>query len=436
METTHTTYFEEKFHQLQSLQTDDFFKNIRREGFDAFSKAGLPTHRNEEWKYTSLQNVFKEKYHLLESQNVEEFAAFNLNQFRLPGCENANELVFINGKFVPELSILHSSKNQLTVLPLEEAIHSSYGEIIKEHLNKSTLFIKDGIHALNTSFIHNGVFIYVNKNAALQKPVYVYHFSNTTNYPVLSQPRSLVYIDENAQVQLTEVYKTIGAMDSFTNEVMEVVVNKNALFEYYKLQHDEAHASHVGTTHIRQIAKSYTHSVVITLNGGIIRNNTNVILEAAGNEAHLYGLYLLKGNTHVDNHTLVDNAQPNCLSNELYKGIIDEKATGVFNGKIFVRSNAQKTNAYQSNKNILLGDNATVNSKPQLEIFADDVKCSHGCTVGHLDEEAMFYLRTRGISKEKAQAMLLQAFAADMIEQIKIEPLRRYVEQLVINRLS
>jgi Fe-S cluster assembly protein SufD len=225
-------------------------------------------------------------------------------------------------------------------------------------------------------------------------------------------------------------------MDSFTNEVVEIVVKDNAILEYYKIQNDRANGSHVGTTHIRQIGKSYAHTVIVSLDGGMIRNNTNIVMEAAGNEAHMYGLYLLKGNSHVDNHTLVDNRMPNCFSNELYKGVMDERSTGVFSGKIFVRPDAQKTNAYQTNNNILLSDNATVNTKPQLEIFADDVKCSHGCTVGRLDEEALFYLRARGISKEHAQAMLLKAFAESIIEQIKIEPLKDYAEQLIVDRLA
>ena len=243
-------------------------------------------------------------------------------------------------------------------------------------------------------------------------------------------------MDKSAKLQIVENYATLGPMDSFTNEVIEIIVDTNAIVEYYKIQSDLITASQVGTTHIRQIGKSYVHTFTVSLNGGMIRNNTDIIMEAAGNEAHMYGLYLLKGRTHVDNHTLVDNTKPNCFSNEFYKGIIDERATGVFSGKIFVRPDAQKTNAYQSNKNILLSDEATVNTKPQLEIFADDVKCSHGCTVGQLDEEALFYLRTRGISREHAQSMLLQAFAADIVEQIKPEPLRKYVEEKIIERLA
>ncbi len=431
-------YFGDKFNQLQSLDPDVFLSSVRKEGFKAFNDKGIPSHKMEEWKYsgTGVSNLFKKEYRLPEDVKDFEVPQADIDGIRLPGFENANELVFVNGKYIPQLSTIRSSEDELVILPLEEAENGVYKEIINEHLGKSSIFINDGIHALNTSFIYGGVFIYAVKGQIIGNPVYLYHISDAANNHILSQPRSLVYVDKNAKLQLAETYKTIGSMDSFTNEVFEVVVNDNAIVEYYKIQNDNSNASQVSTTHIRQIGKSYAHTLVISLDGGMIRNNTNIIMEAAGNEAHMYGLYLLKGNSHVDNHTLVDNKMPNCFSNELYKGVIDGNATGVFSGKIFVRPDAQKTNAYQSNKNILLSDNASVNSKPQLEIYADDVKCSHGCTVGRLDEEALFYLRTRGISKEHAKAMLLQAFAASIVEQIKIEPLRNFAEQLIVDRLS
>jgi Fe-S cluster assembly protein SufD len=192
----------------------------------------------------------------------------------------------------------------------------------------------------------------------------------------------------------------------------------------------------VSTTHFRQVGKSCIHAVTISLNGDIVRNNLNMVMETAHSEAHMYGLYFLNGATHVDNHTVVDNVQPHCQSNELYKGIIDDSATAVFNGKIYVQKDAQKTNAFQSNKNILLSEAATVNTKPQLEIFADDVKCSHGCTIGQLDEEALFYLQSRGISKKAAQSLLVQAFAIDILEHIKPIEIRAYVEQLISERLE
>ncbi|MDQ6905033.1 MAG: Fe-S cluster assembly protein SufD [Bacteroidota bacterium] len=438
MDTVNTNYFEKKFDQLQAADGGNVISDIRKEGFKSFNKTGLPTTRNEEWKYTGpgISNLFKKQYHLAEDETGNTISVSDINLKRLPDSENANELIFVNGKYNAQLSNIRSSENELTVLPLEDASKGIFKEIITAHLNKSSLVVKDGIHALNTSFIYGGVFIYVNKKQVLDRPVYVYYFSDASENHTLSQPRSLIYVEESAKLQLVESFITTGSMDSFTNGVMEIVVNTNAIVEYYKVQNDVANASQVSTTHIRQIGKCYVHAVTISLNGGVIRNNMNLLMEEAGNEAHLYGLYLLKGTTHVDNHTLVDNKMPNCFSNEFYKGILDDSATGVFSGKIFVRPDAQKTNAYQSNKNILLSDNATINTKPQLEIFADDVKCSHGCTIGQLDEEALFYLRTRGISKEHAQSMLLKAFAEDIVSQIKLIPLRNYVEELIVDRLA
>lgn len=435
MDPINIAYFGEKFNQLQSSDPENIISDIRNEGFKTFNKAGLPSFKNEEWKYTKISTLFNKQYHFSEGLNSEITTA-DVDAVRLPGFENADELVFANGKFSPELSVIRSSEEELVVLPLGEAATGPYKELVAEHLDKSSRFINDGIHALNTSFIYGGVFIYVNKNKVLQHPVYLYHIADARENHTIAQPRSLVFVDKSARLQIVETYATLGSMDSFTNEVVEIVVDTNAIVEYYKIQNDKVNASQVGTTHIRQIGKSYVHAFSIALNGGMIRNNTDIIMEAAGNEAHMYGLYLLNGRTHVDNHTLVDNTKPNCFSNEFYKGIIDDYATGVFSGKIFVRPDAQKTNAYQSNKNILLSDHATVNTKPQLEIFADDVKCSHGCTVGQLDEEALYYLRTRGIGKDHAQSMLLQAFAADIVEQVKIEAVRNHIEDLITQRLA
>jgi Fe-S cluster assembly protein SufD len=430
------SYFKDRFKQLQNTSPKGQVARIRLKGFDTFNKAGLPALRNEEWKYTSISGLFDKEYHFAGDDGKPVLTLSDVDGIRLPGHQQANELVFVNGCFMPMLSTIRSPGDQLTVLPLEDAARGIYKEHIKEHLGQSSRYIKDGIHALNTSFIYGGVFIYVAKRQELEYPVYLYHLSDVREHHTLSQPRSLVYIDEGSKLQLVETFKTIGTSDSFTNQVMEVVVNNNAFIEYYKIQNDAANASQVSTTHIRQIGRSYAHAVTITLNGGMIRNNMNLVLEAAGNEAHLYGLYMLKGRTHADNHTLVDNREPNCFSNQLYKGIVDGNATGVFNGKIMVQPQAQKTNAYQSNKNILLSENASINTKPQLEIFADDVKCSHGCTVGQLDETALFYLRTRGIPIENARAMLLQAFTEDILDKVKPKLLRKHVKQLIKEHLS
>jgi Fe-S cluster assembly protein SufD len=284
--------------------------------------------------------------------------------------------------------------------------------------------------------VHGAVFVHISRNTQLEHPIYIYHITDSRSVNILSQPRSLVLLSEGAQVQIVEDYSTLGENESFTNQVMEIITETDTRLEYYKIQNDGPNTNQVSSTHIRQTGKSFSHAVTISLNGGLVRNNLNIILDAKNCEAHLYGLYFQSGNSHIDNHTIVDNIKPNCLSNELYKGILGDQATGVFNGKIFVRQPAQKTNAYQSNKNILLSDSSSVNTKPQLEIFADDVKCTHGCTVGRLNEEGLFYLQSRGITEKTARNLLLSAYASDILEQIKPEPIRVHVEKLINQRLE
>jgi len=300
----------------------------------------------------------------------------------------------------------------------------------------SSQYQKDGINALNTAFVRGAVFIYAGKAKLIEHPIYIYHITDARSVNILSQPRSLMYLNEQAQAQVVENYSTLGSNESFTNQVMEIIVENEARLEYYKIQNDGSNTNQVSTTHIRQIGKSFIQAVTISLNGGLVRNNLNVILDARNCEAHLYGLYFQSGHSHIDNHTIVDNIKPNCMSNELYKGILNNHATGVFNGKIFVRQLAQKTNAYQSNKNILLSDTCSVNTKPQLEIFADDVKCTHGCTVGRLNEEGLFYLQSRGISEKIARNLLLSAYAADILDQVKPAALRGYIEIQINERLE
>jgi Fe-S cluster assembly protein SufD len=437
MDTIKLNYFEEKYDQLQSAEMDSRISLLRKTGFETFNKAGFPTFRNEEWKYTDISSLFKKSYQLSPEAAQFSVTKNDIDPIRLPGYEAANELVFVNGCYQPLLSNIRTSADQLVVLTLDEALQqTAYREIIDQHLGSSSKYLKDGIHALNTSFIHQGLFIYVKKRQQPEQAIYIYNITDARQSATLAQPRTLLFADEDSKLSVAEIYHTLGNSDSFTNQVMEVVVTQNAWFEYYKIQHDNANSSQVSTTHIHQIGKCYVHALTVSLSGGMIRNNLNLIMDAPHNEAHLYGLYLLKDRCHVDNHTLVDNRSPNCFSNELYKGIVDDSATGVFSGKILVEKDAQKTNAYQSNKNIVLSDRASVNTKPQLEIFADDVKCSHGCTVGQLDEEALFYLRARGISQENAKAILLKAFASDILQQIKHDELRLHVEQLIANRLA
>ena len=420
--------------QLQVNGSNGKLTTVQQQALEAFNRMGIPTGRHEEWKYTRIGSLFNKSYAFPEKNITSALTSKDIDAFRLPGYEDANELVFVNGIYDAALSVIRSAA--LVVFPLEVAATNEYKEIVSKHLAHSNRYIKDGIHALNTAFVKQGVFIHIRKGQVAEHPVCIYHITDARSANIFSQPRTLIHIGEQAEVQLVETSGTIGMAENFSSHVMEVVVEKDANLEYYKIQNDAPEASQVSTTLLRQVGKSYVHTVTVSLNGNIVRNNLNIALEAEHAEANLHGLYFLDGQSHIDNHTVVDHVKPNCQSNELYKGIIDDKGTAVFNGKIFVQPDAQKTNAFQSNKNILLSESATVNTKPQLEIFADDVKCSHGCTVGRLDEEGMFYLQSRGISEKIARSLLVHAFAVDILEHIKPEPLRNYIDQLISKRLE
>jgi Fe-S cluster assembly protein SufD len=424
----------ERYQQLQSNNGSSALTPIERDAFNSFNTLGIPTVKNEEWKYTRISSVFNKQYAFNPESLSSSISEQDLDAIRFPGFEEANELVFVNGLYSSALSTIRSGN--LTVLSLEEATQNEYRDLVLHYLGHSGKYINDGLNALNTAFAAEGVFIHVKKGNIVEHPVYIYNIVDSKTANIFSQPRSLIYVAENAQVIFAESYTTIGKAESFINQVTEVVVEQGALLEYYRIQNDSAHANQVNTTHIRQVGKSLVNTVTVSLDGGIVRNNLNIAMESEHSESHFYGLYFLKGNTHVDNHTVVDNVKPHCESNELYKGVVDDRATAVFNGKIFVQKDAQKTNAYQSNKNLLLSNEATVNTKPQLEIYADDVKCSHGCTVGQLDEEAFFYLRSRGVSEKAAKSLLIHAFAVEILEHIKPVKVRQYVDELIAKRLG
>lgn len=426
-----TDTIQDKYKELNAVAGNGLLGNMRIKAYENYNKLGIPTSKNEEWRFTRLTPLINKNYAIHTKASLPSGEIINGIKMQ-QDC--AAELFFVNGVFAKEISSFDTET--LVVMPLLEAADSEYKNYLQHHLNQSSKYMKDGMNALNTAFVANGLFVLVKKNKTPGKPVCIFHLTDTINENIFVQPRTLLVVEENAQAQVIEFYKNNGFLECFTNEIIEIAVKENARLEYYKVQDENENCHHVGTTHIQQAGKCFTHCVTITLNGGTIRNNINMILEAPNNEGHLYGLYMVNGKTHVDNHSIVDNIMPNCFSNELYKGIMDDNATGVFNGKIFVRQDAQKTNAYQTNKNVLLSDSASVNTKPQLEIFADDVKCSHGCTVGSLDDEALFYLRARGLDEKQAKALLLHAFAADILEQVKPAILRNYLEEKINERLN
>jgi len=311
---------------------------------------------------------------------------------------------------------------------------SRFKAVIDVYFN--TIVKEDGMTALNTAYAKEGAFINLSKNTAADKPIEIIHFSTGADGASLSQPRNLIVVEDNSEVKIIERHQNLSDKKSFTNSVTEIYTGKNAHVDYYKIQNDTDQSTLVDNTFVEQHDNSVASVHTFAFGGEITRNNLNFYQKGEGIDSILNGVTILEGKTHVDHNTLVEHQEPNCESHQDYKGIFDERSTGVFNGKIIVDQIAQKTNAFQSNNNVLLSDKATVNSKPQLEIFADDVKCSHGCTIGQLDESALFYMRSRGIATKEAKALLMYAFANNVLESVKIPQLKARVNKIIAMKLG
>jgi Fe-S cluster assembly protein SufD len=398
----------------------------RKLAISAFEKQGFPNQKNEEWKYTDVKEVLENDFQI-ENRNVEES---DLNQFSIPSLEAIN-IVLVNGAFNAKLSSNQMLPKGLVIENLKDILYSE--KFSQADLKGYKPYNNDGFISLNEAFSENGVYIEVADNQHIELPVSIYLITKDASF---NQPKILLKVGNNASIQLIEIHRKEGNSSSFTNSITEISQQNDSHVKYYKIQYGSENENHVGTTQVNQIGKSIFNGVTITLGGNVIRNNFNITFGSPFSETHLYGLALIDGMTHVDNHTVVDHAVPNCESTELYKNIVDDSASAVFNGKIFVRKDAQKTNAYQSSKNILLSKEANAFSKPQLEIWADDVKCSHGSTTGQLDREALFYLRARGIGEKQAKAMLTKAYVNDILDKIEIPSLRKQLEQLIENRFE
>jgi Fe-S cluster assembly protein SufD len=402
---------------------------LRLEALDTFERLGLPI-KHEEFKYTPITRELEKHFTFAGSNSLS--SKTDISAFLIPDIE-ANVLVFINGIFSEENSRIISPSTELVIQRMENALANNAAAA--EHFGKYAKFESDAFAAWNTADWKSGTFIHVPKNTVVEKPVFIYNISDTTSNEVISTQRNLIVVERSSEVTILEKFDSVGSGNHFLNLVTEIAVDENAALNLYSIQNDSGNRFQYGLTEIHQKNSSRVNTFTFTLNGKLIRNNLHLSLDGEGIESHMYGLYLLSGNTLADNHTVADHKKPNSFSNELYKGIMDGTSRGVFNGKIYVRPQAQKTNAFQANRNILLTDKATVNTKPQLEIWADDVKCSHGCTSGQLDEEAVFYLRSRGISEETAQAMMLYAFAGEVLDAVKHPVLKNYLDEMISERL-
>lgn len=394
---------------------------LRTAAREALEKLGLPGNKNEEYKFTPITRALEKNFNFTANNPVSEIKT--LDGVTIPGMD-AHLIVFINGIFAKELS--HYDQGDVLIKQIT-GLENGFGTLADI---KSDPFL-----AWNTASWTTGVSIEVKPNTAVSKPVVLHYIHDASKAEVKSFIRNIVRLGKSSSLTLIEKQDTIGGEAGFSNIVTEGFIEDNAVLHLFSLQADTGKRFHFGQTTLWQARNSRVNSFTLTLDGKLIRNNLQLILDGEGIESHMDGLYILQGETLADNHTVVDHRKPNANSNELYKGVIDDNAKGVFNGKIYVRPDAQKTNAFQSNRNILLSDKATVNTKPQLEIWADDVKCSHGCTTGQLDEEAMFYLQARGIDKVTARAMMLYAFAGEVLNKISSEPLKNYFDSLISERL-
>jgi Fe-S cluster assembly protein SufD len=406
--------------------------SLRQDAIRRFGELGFPTNQQEEWRFTNIAPITKIEFQPIlqyESNGIEkkDIQDFILN--------DTIHLVFLNGMYSSKLSDITALPRGLMVGGLAET-SKKYPEKVQPLIAKLVKGGENAFTALNTAFLRDGGFVSVSEDVAVDRPIQFLFVSTKRDQAYAAQPRNLIIVGARGKLNVIETYVGIGQSSYFTNVVTEIMLEENSVLEHDKLQMEGEKAFHIGTTQIQMNASTRYTANSISLGASITRNTLTAVLDAEGCECTLNGLSIGLGNQTIDNHTAIDHAKPQCNSHELYKTILDGSAKGIFNGKIFVRKDAQKTDAKQTNKTLLLSDEATINAKPQLEIFADDVKCTHGATIGQLDDEQLFYLQSRGIDAAVARDILTTAFAGDIINKISFEPLRRQIEKLIHGRLQ
>lgn len=407
-------------------------EHLRQEAIEVFKEKGFPHRRDEEWKYTNIAPLLKVDYKLfpdgdtaLEYKDIKKYLINDIDTYTI---------IFVNGKYSSFLS--NTTHDEADICVLSSAMHKSVHQPVIENYYGKIAPKDDSLVALNTAFAKDGAFIYVPNNVILSKPIQIVHFSTGVSQEVMYQPRNLIVVGDNSQVQIIERHQTLDDKANLTNAVTEVNVGKNADVQIHKFQNDTDEVSLIDNVFISQERDSRASVFTFAFGGKIVRNNLNFYQKGENCNSVMDGITVIDGKQHVDHHTFVEHFAPHCESHEMYKGIYNDQARGVFNGKIYVHQDAQKLNAFQQNNNVLLSNSASIDTKPQLEIFADDVKCSHGCTVGQLEEESLFYMQQRGIPKNVAKALLLYAFASDALRHVNIPQIKTKVNQLIANKLN
>jgi Fe-S cluster assembly protein SufD len=416
----------------ERVDVDADLHDVRTEAFKNFEEKGFPTKKDEAWKYTSLNAILKNDFSVFpKNENTVQYS--DVKKYYLHEIDTY-KVVFVDGVFSSFLS--STTHDGLDVCLMSSALTKpKYKMVIDEYFNK--IANKDeSLTSLNTAFAYEGAYINIPRNKVADKPIEIINFSTGSESALLVQPRNLIIVGENAHVQIIERHQSLNENPVLTNSVTEIFAQKRAIVDYYKIQNDNLEASLIDNTYIAQKEQSHASVHTFSFGGNLTRNNLNFYHQGEHIDSTLKGITIIEGKQHVDHYTLVQHATPNCESHQNYKTILDDKSTGVFNGKIYVEKEAQKTNAFQQNNNILLSDKASVNAKPQLEIFADDVKCSHGCTIGQLDEKAMFYMQSRGIPEKEAKALLMYAFTNEVIESVKIPALKARITKIIAMKLG
>ena len=413
------------------VDIDSYVHDIRTEAIKNFESIGFPTKKNESWKYTSLKQVLDTDYSIFPSKNtalvyskIEKYLIDDIDSYKI---------IFVDGIYSSHLS--ETTHEGMDICLMSSVSNKpKYAPIIENYFNKALK--KDGISDLNTAFSKEGAFIHIPKNKLVEKPIQIIHFNSGNESSLMLQPRNLIIVDENSQLQIIERHQNLNENEVLTNSVTEIFVNPKSIVDYYKIQNDNKQASIIDTTSIVQEHNSVCTLHTFSFGGKLTRNNLTFSQKGEHIESIMKGITIIEEKQHVDHNTLVHHIKPNCESHQDYKGIFDDSSTGVFNGTVVVEKEAQKTNAFQANNNVLLSDKASINTKPQLEIFADDVKCSHGCTIGQLDKNALFYLKSRGIPEKEAKALLMYGFANNVMQSVKIPELKNRITNIIAGKLG
>ncbi len=420
------------FMQLKNTKENDWFSKQRQSAFDIFQECGFPNTRVEDWKYTDVKPIAKNTFSNITESNV---ASDNneIDEILIKDLDCVN-LVFINGAYSEKYSDIKNISSKIVIKSMADALINDES-LLKKHLTKHINQELNSFTALNTAFIQDGAYINISANTNIDKPINITYISRDSNHPFATHPRNLIVMGENSNATVIENYVGSGKVNYFTNSVTETVLLQGAVLKHYKIQQEGSSAFHIASLNTSQSKDSRFESHLVSIGGALVRNNINASLNEEGAEIIMNGLYMTEDVQHVDNHTRVDHLKPHTQSHQNYRGVLNGKSRGVFNGKVVVHPQAQKIEAYQNNANLLLSDDAEIDTKPELEIYADDVKCTHGATVGQLDDDMLFYLRSRAVDEKTARSLLTYAFADEVISEINIKEIQNKLERLIIGRL-